>query len=185
MIRSRLAPLTAAAALLSLTALPVLPAFGAGEGARATATFATQARQDAGTADLAEGPDGVVIRQHGRADARLGHGIHFHETGDCSDAAYKNSGGHVQHAAKVPHGLLNPEGPDDGDLPNLYVAQDGTAETEVYSTRVTLSGAEGRAMLLDEDGAAIVVHEGPDDHMSQPIGGAGARVACAVISKVE
>ena len=91
----------------------------------------------------------------------------------------------MQHAAKVPHGLLNPEGPDDGDLPNLYVAEDGTAEAEIYSTRVTLSGAEERAMLLDEDGAAIVVHEGSDDHMSQPIGGAGARVACAAISKVE
>ncbi|MCF8469326.1 MAG: superoxide dismutase family protein [Parvibaculum sp.] len=185
MTRSRLAPLTAAAAILSLTALPVLPALGAGNGALATATFATQASGDAGTADLSEGPEGVVMRLN-LAGLKPGwHGIHFHQTGDCSDAAYKKSGGHVQHAAKVPHGLLNPEGPDDGDLPNLYVAEDGTAQAQVYSTRVTLSGAEGRAMLLDDDGAAIVVHEGPDDHMSQPIGGAGARVACAVIEKVE
>lgn len=184
MTRSRLAPLSAAA-ILSLAALPVLPAFSASEGALATATFATQASGDAGTADLAEGPDGVVIRLN-MAGLKPGwHGIHFHQTGDCSDAAYKKSGSHVQHAAKVPHGLLNPEGPDDGDLPNLYVAEDGTAQAEVYSARVTLSGAEGRAMLLDEDGAAIVVHEEPDDHMSQPIGGAGARVACAVIEKVE
>ena len=56
---------------------------------------------------------------------------------------------------------------------------------ELYSDRVTLSEAEGRANLIDEDGSALVIHEGPDDHMSQPIGGAGGRVACAVIEKVE
>ncbi len=35
--------------------------------------------------------------------------------------------------------------------------------------------------LRDADGTALVIHANPDDHMAQPIGGAGARVACAVI----
>ncbi|HBX92207.1 MAG TPA: superoxide dismutase, partial [Hyphomonas sp.] len=35
--------------------------------------------------------------------------------------------------------------------------------------------------LLDEDGSALIIHEAEDDHMTQPIGGAGARVACGVI----
>ena len=35
--------------------------------------------------------------------------------------------------------------------------------------------------ILDDDGSAAIIHEGRDDHMSQPIGGAGGRVACAVI----
>jgi Cu-Zn family superoxide dismutase len=88
---------------------------------------------------------------------------------------------------KKPHGLLNPEGPDDGDLPNIYAAEDGTVNAELFSERVTLveDEADERAFLLDEDGSALVIHEGPDDHMSQPIGGAGARVACAVIETVE
>ena len=34
---------------------------------------------------------------------------------------------------------------------------------------------------LQADGSAIVVHASPDDHKSQPIGGAGARAACGVI----
>ena len=37
--------------------------------------------------------------------------------------------------------------------------------------------------LWDEDGSAVVIHANPDDHRSQPIGGAGERVACAVITQ--
>lgn len=173
-----IAPL--AASLLALAALPALA-----EAPLATATFKTQDSADAGTADLSEGPEGVVIRVNASELTPGWHAIHFHETGDCSDEGYKKSGSHVQHAAKEPHGLLNPEGPDDGDLPNIYAAEDGTVNAELYSDRVTLSEAEGRANLIDEDGSALVIHEGPDDHMSQPIGGAGGRVACAVIEKVE
>ena len=176
----RLAPLAAVSILALGAAAPALA--GA---PLATATFKTQESADAGTADLSEGPGGAVIRVTASGLKPGWHAIHFHETGDCSDEGYKKSGAHVQHAAKEPHGLLNPEGPDDGDLPNIYAAEDGTVNAELYSDRVTLSEAEGRANLIDEDGSALVIHEGPDDHMSQPIGGAGGRVACAVIERVE
>ena len=43
---------------------------------------------------------------------------------------------------------------------------------------VALGGDRG---LLDEDASALVIHANPDDHMSQPVGGAGGRVACGVI----
>ena len=33
--------------------------------------------------------------------------------------------------------------------------------------------------LRDKDGAALVMHENPDDMVTQPIGGAGKRIACA------
>ncbi len=35
----------------------------------------------------------------------------------------------------------------------------------------------------DADGIALVIHEDRDDHLTQPIGGAGARVACGVITE--
>jgi Cu-Zn family superoxide dismutase len=77
---------------------------------------------------------------------------------------------------KKPHGLLNVDGgPDFGDLPNLYVAADGTAHAEAF-TQLTRF-----ADLTDADGSAIVIHANPDDHRTQPIGGAGARVGCGVI----
>ncbi len=106
------------------------------------------------------------------------HGAHFHEVGDCSDIGkFELSKGHINpDAAK--HGLLNPDGPDMGDLPNIYANADGSVNAEVSSESIILSGEDG---LKDKDGSALVVHAGEDDHTSQPIGNAGARVACAVI----
>ena len=37
--------------------------------------------------------------------------------------------------------------------------------------------------LFDSDGAAIVIHAGPDDYRTDPAGAAGARIACGVIRK--
>ena len=152
----------------------------------AVGEFRTAESAEAGVADLSEGPSGVVIRVNVEGLAPGWHVIHFHAAGDCSDEGFQKSGSHTHHESeKPPHGLLNPDGPDDGDLPNIYANENGVVQAELYSPFVTLTGAEGRAMLLDKDGAALVIHEGPDDHMSQPIGGAGARVACAVIRPAE
>ena len=82
---------------------------------------------------------------------------------------------------KMEHGLLNPKGPDMGDLPNLYVGADGTGQAQAFSTLVSWKGAGGRPALADADGSALVVHANADDGKTQPIGGAGDRVACAVI----
>jgi Cu-Zn family superoxide dismutase len=105
------------------------------------------------------------------------HGLHFHAVGDCSDPGkYELSKAHVNHTG-AKHGLLNPDGPDAGDLPNLFVAGDGSASAEVSSPTL-LTGKEG---LRDGDGSAIIIHANADDFTTQPIGGAGARIACAVI----
>lgn len=143
----------------------------------ARATMIGGEGNEIGKANLIEGPNGIVLRialEEGALEPGW-HGLHLHQVGDCSDVGtFKKSGGHV---GKIDggHGLLNPQGPEAGDIPNIWVAADGSAGYEVFTTLTT--GAE----LSDEDGAAIIIHANEDDHMSQPIGGAGPRVACGVI----
>ena len=109
------------------------------------------------------------------------HGMHFHAVGDCSDVgAYKKSGGHVGKKEGA-HGLKNPRGPEPGDLPNIYVPHMHKTMVEIYVAGVSLTAAQGGMALLDEDGSALIIHASEDDHSSQPIGGAGGRVACALI----
>lgn len=132
---------------------------------------------DLGTAVVTMAPSGVLIQIDAKGLTPGWHGMHLHEKGDCSAADFTSAGAHMNSMpTKKPHGLLNPDGgPDFGDLPNLYVAADGTAHAEAF-TQLTHF-----ADLTDNDGSALVIHASPDDHRSQPIGGAGGRVACGVI----
>lgn len=105
------------------------------------------------------------------------HGLHLHAVGDCSDpGAFERSGPILNHDGNR-HGLLNPEGPNEGDLPNVLANADGSVNAEVSSD----TPLNGEGSLRDSNGSALIVHAGEDDHVSQPIGNAGARVACAVI----
>jgi Cu-Zn family superoxide dismutase len=134
-----------------------------------------------GTATLTELPKGVLLRVQLRGLPPGWHGMHFHEKGDCGDAKFMNAGGHVHGEAALVHGLANANATDAGDLPNLYVSGDGAVTVELYSTLVSFKGAGGRPALFDADGSSLVIHVNPDDYTTQPIGGAGARIACAVI----
>ncbi|WP_292070620.1 superoxide dismutase family protein, partial [Brevundimonas sp. UBA7534] len=103
-------------------------------------------------------------------------------TGTC-EAPFTSSGAHINHAEpKAPHGLLNPNGPDDGDLPNIYAGADGKVNAELFTTRARISAEGPGQWLWDQDGSAIIIHANADDHSTQPIGGAGDRVACAALS---
>lgn len=102
-------------------------------------------------------------------------GLHLHEKADCSDVGeYKKAGSHAGHG-EGKHGLLNPNGPEPGDLPNLIVLSDGSAQAALFTGLIKLD------QLKDADGGALIIHAEKDDHMSQPIGNAGARIACAAI----
>lgn len=147
-----------------------------------TADIVQNGGEKIGQVELTDGPTGVLVRLEARGLTPGWHAMHFHAVADCSDAGFQKSGAHINHADhKKPHGLLNPEGPDFGELTNFFVAADGTAHAETFSALVMLGGGSDRANLLDADGSALVIHANADDHMTQPIGGAGARVACAVI----
>ena len=42
--------------------------------------------------------------------------------------------------------------------------------------------SDGDIALMDADGAAVVVHEGPDDLKTDPSGESGGRIACGVFT---
>lgn len=163
----------------------VLTRYADKAGSMAEGTIINNNGADIGHIALWQGSDGVLmnIKVEGLPPGR--HGVHFHETGDCSDhAKFKSAGGHLM-AESRPHGFFHEDGPHDGNLPNLIVKEDGSVNVELYAGMVTLDGYT--APLLDDDGSAFIIHTNPDDHHSQPIGGAGSRIACAEIepAKVE
>ncbi len=78
------------------------------------------------------------------------------------------------------HGHDNPMGAHEGDLPNVVVGSDGRGRFVEQLAELTLTG--GAAPLLDADGAAVVVHAGPDDYKTDPAGNSGNRIACGVLA---
>ena len=76
---------------------------------------------------------------------------------------------------------MNPEGPEFGDLPNIFVPEGSDAKAQFFAAGLTLATGQDGEALLDDDGSALVIHAQEDDHVTQPIGGAGGRVACAVL----
>ena len=146
--------------------------------ARANATLRDVDNATVGTVQLAELDNGsvdVTIQVQGMTEGL--HGVHFHSIGSCDAATvFASAGSHFNPLAKE-HGLNNPNGAHAGDMPNLSVAANGTGTLHTTTARITLSA--GTISVLDADGAAVVVHAGQDDQVTDPMGNSGARFACA------
>lgn len=141
----------------------------------AIAEVANASGQDLGTVSFRPRASGLMHIVFDLSGIEPGeHGIHVHETGDCSAADFTSAGGHL--AGDAAHGIESENGPHPGDLPNAHVGADGLLRVEHFTDRLTL------AAMQDGDGAAVIVHSGPDDYRSQPSGDAGSRIACGVIA---
>ena len=173
-MRTTLKPLHAALAALGLAALPL--AGQAQEPEVATATLEDADGNPAGIAEFHEWPAGVLIDVQLEGLAPGEHGIHIHEFGNCQPD-FAAAGGHFAPGGQG-HGFNSPDGPHAGDLPNIFVTPGGAAAAHFLNPRITLG--EGANSLFDEDGAALIVHANPDTYGEEA--GAGARVACGVIT---
>lgn len=139
-----------------------------------------------GTVQLFEEPGQlrVVAKVHGLTSGF--HGFHIHETGACvggSTPPFTSAGGHLTAAGASHPGHA-------GDMPVLLVGKDGTAQASFTTDRATL------ADIFDSNGAAIIVHAGPDNYANIPTryaangpddatlatGDSGSRVACGVVT---
>ncbi len=111
------------------------------------------------------------------------HGIHIHAVGKCDAPDFTTAGGHFNPAGKQ-HGLSNPQGPHTGDLENLDVGKDGTAQVSFFNFSVSLAPGASQNLLKD-GGTALVIHQNPDDGKTDPEGNSGSRIACGVITRVK
>ena len=132
-----------------------------------------------GSVMVSEDPGGLVLNLNGVAMPPGVHGIHLHETGLCDGPKFESAGKHWNPASKQ-HGRDNPAGAHAGDLANLTVAKDGSANVSIPIAGAKL--ASGAMMLADADGTALVIHAKPDDYKTDPSGDSGDRIACAVLA---
>lgn len=138
-------------------------------------------------------PEGVEVEGdlHGIPGGAGRHGVHIHEFGACDPPDFMTAGGHYNPTERQ-HGVDNPNGPHMGDVVNLDdpnagsnidVGPDGTAH--LHGLAMEASVGPGPVSLLDEDGAALVIHAGMDDNVTNPAGNSGARIACGVLTSAE
>ena len=134
----------------------------------------------AGHVDILSAPGGAFLKIKVTGLPAGGHAVKLHETGKCEgDFA---TAGAILNPLGAGQGLLNDEGPAAGDLPNVYAGATGEAEAE-FVTPLLQPGAEEGDALMDEDGAAVVIYDKPDDHTGVTEGVFGDRIACGVVGK--
>jgi Cu-Zn family superoxide dismutase len=110
------------------------------------------------------------------------HGFHLHEGAACGPGQKDGrmvpglaAGGHYDPDATGSH--QGPYGNGHlGDLPALYADKSG---------KVTLPVLAPRVRLKDLKGHALIIHAGGDNYSDDPspLGGGGARIACAMVDK--
>lgn len=171
---------------------------GADQGEQfATAELADAEGESRGTVRFAETDGGTLVTVEATGLPPGFHGLHIHTTGQCEPdsekpgepgerGAFSSAGGH----------LAGPDGeaghPEHaGDLPPLYVADDGSARI------VTLTDRIDSDLLMDDDGAAVMIHEKSDNLANIPeryapegadedtlmAGDGGSRIACGVLAE--
>lgn len=163
----------------------------------AVAELVTPEGEPRGTVELAEADGGVVVTVNATDLPPGFHGLHVHTTGLCEPdsenpsepgerGAFLSAGGHLKgdddNAVHPKHA---------GDLPPLYVADDGTGHIVTFTDRLD------RDLLLDDDGSAMMIHansdnlaniperyasDGPDED-TQGAGDGGSRAACGVVTE--
>ncbi|MCX0792296.1 superoxide dismutase family protein [Escherichia coli] len=140
-------------------------------------------KKSIGYINIAESPYGLIFTPDLKNLSPGMHGFHIHENASCSpglmngkSVAGLSAGGHFDPEKTKKHlGPYKAEG-HLGDLPAVYVNNDGTAKAPVLAPRIkTINDIMQRTIML---------HKGGDNNSDSPLplGGGGARIACGIIN---
>jgi Cu-Zn family superoxide dismutase len=169
--------------MLPLLLIPTISACAATQSARntdvsevITADLARANGAWAGVATISKRSDGIFLSLSAEAPAAGTFGMHLHAIGKCQGPEFTTAGPHWNPAMKQ-HGRDNPMGAHNGDLPNVVAAPDNKLVLEQRLDDIIL---EGPGVLIDADGAALVIHEKADDYVADPSGNSGKRIICGV-----
>lgn len=165
----------------------------ADDGPTATATLQDKEGSEVGTVRVSEVAAGTELRIEINGLDSGFYGFHAHGTGLCEPnsaapgnpgvtGAFLSAGGHLgaeesQHREHA------------GDLPSVYVSEDGQGTLMTVTDRFTVDD------LVGGDGTALMLHSGPDNFANIPeryapagpdqdtlrTGDAGSRLACGVV----
>ena len=130
-----------------------------------------------GTVQLYQANEGVIVfaqvsglPQSDTSCQERVFGFHIHEGADCSgnmDYPLADAMSHYN-----PNGCGHPH--HAGDLPPLF-GNNGLALSLFLTNRFSIDEAIGRT---------IVIHDRPDDFISQPSGNSGTKIACGVLQRI-
>ncbi len=134
-------------------------------------------RQIIGRAAITEGRRGILVQLEVRGLLPGWHGVHVTDTGDCSDIQSFLTAGSTLAWKGEDHGILNANGPQQGDFPNVWVAQDGVGRAQFFNTLV--HGPD----LHKSNGSALVIYDTEDNFKTDLPAQPGNRIGCGVISQ--
>lgn len=132
---------------------------------------------EVGAASFQAAPNGTLVRVAFVGVPPGPHALHIHETGSCQ-GDFTSAGGHYNPTGAA-HGYWHEGGPHVGDLPTVFIPQNGETTVSLFNERLRVDD-----QLLDSDGAAMVLHAKADDYRGQPAGNAGDRIACGEITRL-
>lgn len=165
--------------------------------AYATADLVNTEGQSRGTVEFTQGDGGTLVKVYA-SDLPPGfHGLHIHGIGECEPDSANPSNPDERGAFLSADGHLAGPGGEAGhpqhagDLPPLFVTEDGSAQISTLTDRLN------RDMLLDDDGSAVIIHENPDnlahiperyapdgpDEDTLSAGDGGSRIVCGTVTE--